>query len=104
MDLGQTRAQRSLRTEASPPESKLWLSQVKKKTSREGLYHSVLLARIDGQELGSREGGSKRTGDPCVVDRLRGQLERRTDWLRREGKWRGGQEMRLDNRGKMVGA
>lgn len=62
------------------------------------------MVRIDGQELRRRKRGRKRTGDHWVVDRLRGQLERRTDWLRRERKWTGGQEMRLDNRRKMVGA
>lgn len=69
---------------------------IKQKKKKKVLYHSVLLVRIDGQELRRRKRGRKRTGDHCVVDRLRGQLERRTDWLRRERKWTGGQEMRLD--------
>lgn len=62
------------------------------------------MVRTDRQELRRRKRGRKRTGDHFVVDRLRGQLDRRTDWLRRERKWTGGQEMRLDSRRTMVGA
>lgn len=56
------------------------------------------MVRTDGQELRRRKRGRKRTRDHLVVDRLRGQLERRTDRLRREGKkkWTEGQEVRLD--------
>lgn len=54
------------------------------KWKKEVLYHSVLLVRTDGQELRRRKRGRKRTRDHWVVDRLRGQLERRTDRLRRE--------------------
>lgn len=48
------------------------------------------MVRTDRQELRRRKRGRKRTGDHFVVDRLRGQLEGRTDWLRRERKWTGG--------------
>lgn len=47
------------------------------KWKEEVLYHSVLLVRTDWQELRRR----KRVRDRWVVDRLRGQLERRTDRL-----------------------
>lgn len=48
------------------------------------LYHSVLLVRTDGQELRRR----KRIRDRRVVNRLRRQLERRTDRLREGSKER----------------
>lgn len=49
----------------------------------EGVRHSVLLVRTDGQELRRRKRRRrKRIRDHWVVDRLRGRLERRTDRLR----------------------
>lgn len=56
------------------------------------------MVRTDGQELRRRKRRRKRIRDHWVVDRLRRQLERRTDRLRREGKktWTEGQEMRPD--------
>lgn len=77
------------------------------KWKEEVLYHSVLLVRTDWQELRRRKRRRKRVRDRWVVDRLRGQLERRTDRLRREGKKKRteGKEMRLDEGGsKMVGS
>lgn len=44
------------------------------------------MVRTDGQELRRRKRRRKRIRDRWVVDRLRGQLERRTDRLGREGK------------------
>lgn len=58
-----------------------------RKEVRKDQYHSELLVRTDGQELRRRR--RKRTREHWVVvvevvEGLRGQLERRTDRLRRE--------------------